>query len=153
MQKNLVADPDPGSGAFLILTRDPGWKKPDPGSAINILDPQHCIFLHDTRYVGWIMDSNTLMLDVFSCVLGPCAAGEAWSLRTQISHGKAFFLLFLPFNHVVSRYRIHDNICAVDCFWNYWVLSTVPVLLDKEFLQRGLIWLNLTLNTKMQYGY
>ena len=68
-----VADPDPGSGAFLtpgsgmgrksgsrtgiwffwvkILnslkrirdedSSDPGWKKSDPGSGINIPDPQH----------------------------------------------------------------------------------------------------------------
>ncbi len=63
-----VADPDPGSGAFLtpgwverqdpepefvffwlkyfnflMRIRDPGWKKSDPGSGINIPDPQHWI--------------------------------------------------------------------------------------------------------------
>jgi hypothetical protein len=33
------ADPDPGSGIF--LTVDPGWKNSDPGSGINISNPQH----------------------------------------------------------------------------------------------------------------
>jgi hypothetical protein len=32
-------DPDPGSGIFLAL--DPRWKNSDPGSGINIPDPQH----------------------------------------------------------------------------------------------------------------
>jgi len=32
------ADLDSGS-----LTRDPGWKNSDPGSGINIPDPQHCL--------------------------------------------------------------------------------------------------------------
>jgi hypothetical protein len=35
------AEPDPGSG--ILLTLDPGWKNSDPGSWINISDPQHCI--------------------------------------------------------------------------------------------------------------
>jgi hypothetical protein len=43
-----VADPYPGSGAFLTPgsgIRDPGsgmGKNQDPGSGINIPDPQHC---------------------------------------------------------------------------------------------------------------
>jgi hypothetical protein len=32
---------DPGPRIFLTL--DPGWKNWDPGSGINIPDPQHCI--------------------------------------------------------------------------------------------------------------
>jgi hypothetical protein len=34
---------DPGSGMETVLIRDPGWKKVDPGSGINIPDPQHCL--------------------------------------------------------------------------------------------------------------
>jgi len=35
-------DPDPGSEPFLNLEiQDLGWKNSDPGSAINIPDPQH----------------------------------------------------------------------------------------------------------------
>jgi hypothetical protein len=34
------ADLDLASGIFLNL--DPGWKNSDPGSGINIPDPQHC---------------------------------------------------------------------------------------------------------------
>jgi hypothetical protein len=37
--KFFAANPDPGSGIFLTL--DPGWKESDPGSGINIPDPQH----------------------------------------------------------------------------------------------------------------
>jgi hypothetical protein len=37
------ADPDPGSR--ILSTLDPGWKISDPGSWINILDPQHWIIL------------------------------------------------------------------------------------------------------------
>ncbi len=36
--KFFDADPDPRSG--ILLTRDPGWKNSDPGSGINIPDPQ-----------------------------------------------------------------------------------------------------------------
>ncbi len=45
-------DEDPGSGMEKVRIRDPGWrkfgsgirdgKKSDPGSGINIPDPQHC---------------------------------------------------------------------------------------------------------------
>jgi hypothetical protein len=38
-------DADPGSGMETVLIRDPGSgmkKKSDPGSGINIPDPQHC---------------------------------------------------------------------------------------------------------------
>jgi hypothetical protein len=35
----LTLDSDPGSEIFLTL--DPGWKNSDPGSWMNILDPQH----------------------------------------------------------------------------------------------------------------
>jgi hypothetical protein len=38
--KFFDADPDAGSGIFLTL--DPGRKNSDPGSRINIPDPQHC---------------------------------------------------------------------------------------------------------------
>jgi hypothetical protein len=46
---NSVADPGPGSGAFLTpgsgirdgKKSDPGWKK--VGSGMNIPDPQHCL--------------------------------------------------------------------------------------------------------------
>jgi hypothetical protein len=34
-----VADPDPGSGAFLIPGSGMGKKNPDPGSGVNIPDP------------------------------------------------------------------------------------------------------------------
>ncbi len=34
-------DTDLGSGREKILIRDPGWKISDPGSGINIPDPQH----------------------------------------------------------------------------------------------------------------
>ncbi len=41
---NSVADPDPGSGAFLtpwIRIRDPGWgKNPDQDGKIGILEPE-----------------------------------------------------------------------------------------------------------------
>ncbi len=40
MLKIYDVDPDPRSGIFLTL--DPGWKNSDPGSDINIPDPQHC---------------------------------------------------------------------------------------------------------------
>jgi hypothetical protein len=33
---------DIGSGMEKIQIWDPGWKKSDPGSGINIPDPQHC---------------------------------------------------------------------------------------------------------------
>jgi hypothetical protein len=36
--KFFGADSDPG----IFLTLDPGWKNSDPGSGINIPDPQHC---------------------------------------------------------------------------------------------------------------
>ncbi len=36
--ENLDADPDPGTGT--LSTVDPGWKKSDPGSGINLPDPQ-----------------------------------------------------------------------------------------------------------------
>ena len=39
MLKLFDADPDPGSGIFLTL--DPVWKNSNPGSEINITDPQH----------------------------------------------------------------------------------------------------------------
>jgi len=35
-------DVDPGSGMEKIRTREPGWNS-DPGSGINIPDPQHCL--------------------------------------------------------------------------------------------------------------
>jgi hypothetical protein len=41
--KSSVADPDPGSSSA-FSTLDPGWvesQHPDPGSAVNIPDPQH----------------------------------------------------------------------------------------------------------------
>jgi hypothetical protein len=38
--KFFDADPDAGSGIYLTL--DPGWKKSDSESRINIPDPQHC---------------------------------------------------------------------------------------------------------------
>ena len=34
-------DADPGSGMETVRIRDPGWKKSDPESGINIPDPQH----------------------------------------------------------------------------------------------------------------
>jgi hypothetical protein len=37
--KFFDADPDPGSGFFVIPV--PGWKNSDPGSGINIPDPQY----------------------------------------------------------------------------------------------------------------
>jgi hypothetical protein len=37
-----IRDADPGPGIFLTL--DPGWKNSDPGSGINIPDPQHCLY-------------------------------------------------------------------------------------------------------------
>jgi hypothetical protein len=37
MLKFFDADADPG----IFLTLDPGWKNSDPGSGINIPDPQH----------------------------------------------------------------------------------------------------------------
>ena len=70
MDPPSVADPDPRSGAFLtpgsgmgrksasgsgnrffglkylnslMRIRDPGWRQSDPGSGINIPDPQHWI--------------------------------------------------------------------------------------------------------------
>ncbi len=36
-------DADPGSG--ILYTLDPGWKKSDSGSGINISDPQHTVVL------------------------------------------------------------------------------------------------------------
>jgi hypothetical protein len=39
MLKFFDADADPGSGIFLTL--DPGWKNFNPGTGINIPDPQH----------------------------------------------------------------------------------------------------------------
>ncbi len=35
------ADRDPVSGILLTMDRDPGWKKSDPLSGINIPDPHH----------------------------------------------------------------------------------------------------------------
>jgi hypothetical protein len=35
-------DADPGSRIRDGDSSDPGWKKSDPGSGINIPDPQHC---------------------------------------------------------------------------------------------------------------
>jgi hypothetical protein len=34
-------DADPGSGMETVRIRDPGWKKSDPGSGMNIPDTQH----------------------------------------------------------------------------------------------------------------
>ncbi len=45
-----MADLDPGSGIFLTL--DPGWKDSDPGSGINIPDPQHCYYaIQNTGFI------------------------------------------------------------------------------------------------------
>jgi hypothetical protein len=41
--KFFHADPDPKSG--ILFNLDPGWKNSDPGSEINIPDPQHCLLL------------------------------------------------------------------------------------------------------------
>jgi hypothetical protein len=41
-----VADPDPGSGIWNLFDAVSGIEKnSDPGSGINIQDPQHCFFL------------------------------------------------------------------------------------------------------------
>jgi hypothetical protein len=45
-------DADPGSWMEKIIIRDPGWKNSDPGSGINILDPQHCIFDNISFFAG-----------------------------------------------------------------------------------------------------
>jgi hypothetical protein len=57
--KFFDVDPDPGSGIF--LSRNPGWKSLDPGSRINIPDPQH--WLNGTR-------STVYRVFVFSEVFG-----------------------------------------------------------------------------------
>jgi hypothetical protein len=49
---------DPGSCQLGI--RDPRWKKSDPGSRINISDPQHCILYivqisFKTRSKQWVL--------------------------------------------------------------------------------------------------
>ncbi len=41
--KFLDADPDPGSEIFLTLDSGSGIEKSDPGSRINIPDPQHWV--------------------------------------------------------------------------------------------------------------
>jgi hypothetical protein len=43
--KFFDADPDLGSGIFFTWIRDPVGKYSDPGSRINILDPQHRLFI------------------------------------------------------------------------------------------------------------
>jgi hypothetical protein len=45
-----VFDVDPGSGIEKILIRD--GKNSDPGSGINILAPQHCIFNNISFFTG-----------------------------------------------------------------------------------------------------
>ncbi len=47
--KFFVACPDSGSGIFWLGSQDPGWKKLDPGSGINIPDPQHGILARSER--------------------------------------------------------------------------------------------------------
>ncbi len=47
--KFFEAYPDSGSRIFWLWNRDPGWKKLDPGSGINIPDPQNWILARSER--------------------------------------------------------------------------------------------------------
>jgi hypothetical protein len=48
--KYFYAGPNPR--IFCLLIRDPGWKNSDPGSGINIPDPQHFYFVLSAIYTN-----------------------------------------------------------------------------------------------------
>jgi hypothetical protein len=37
---------------------DPGWRNSDPGSGINIPDPQHCFFLNSNPFARQLAQAN-----------------------------------------------------------------------------------------------
>ncbi len=54
---------NPGSG--VLSTLDPGWKKSDPGSGINIPDPQHWFRPLPNRVLKKVRISTRLLIVVF----------------------------------------------------------------------------------------